>query len=734
MDLLRFMHGLKLCLLRVKQQWILWFVVSIIFVLSACDKAALNSPQPIELYSKNIRFGSFSESPKTLDPAQSYSVDEIQIIAQIYEPPLQYHLLKRPFQLVPLTTTSMPLVRFWDKQGHEVITANKNTSIAFTTYDIHIQPHIFYQPHPAFAKDKEGHYLYQTPSFAFEKFSKLSDFKNTGTRELTAEDYIYEIKRLAHPAVNSPILGVMENHIYGLEDYAKLLQTEYKKFNDVSNNHYFDLRKYPLPGVQLLDKYSYRIIISGNYQQFKFWLATNFFAPVPWEADYFYSLPELKKHNITFDWYPLGTGPYMLTENNPNKQMVLTRNPNFRVEYFPHEGEAQDVAAGFLDNAGKKLPFVDQFIFSLEKEAIPRWNKFLQGYYDQSGISSDNFGEAIQVNPAGKISLTPALKAKNITLRTAVQPAIYYYGFNMLDPVVGGSSERARKLRQAIALAINIEDLITIFLNQRGIPAQGPIPPGIFGFTPDSINPFVYETINGKLQRRSLQYAKQLLAEAGYPNGRDAQTGKPLVIRYDAIASQDNTQNEWMRQQFKKLGIELNIETTDANRYQDKVRKGDIQFFPYAWLADYPDPENFLFLFYSKNAQVKYGGVNFSNYSNPDFDELFDQMRVLADGPERQLVIDKMVAILRNDSPWVFGLYPKEYMLSQSWLSPIKPNPVANNILKYQKIDPALRMQKIHKWNQPIFWPLLLILGILIAILLPVMLGYWKKIHKTIFG
>ena len=86
---------------------------------------------------------------------------------------------------------------------------------------------------------------------------------------------------------------------------------------------------------QVIDRYHYQIKIHGFYPQFKYWLAMPFFAPIPWEAIHFYSQQGMAEHNITLDWYPVGTGPYLLTENNPNRQMVLTRNPNFHGELYP---------------------------------------------------------------------------------------------------------------------------------------------------------------------------------------------------------------------------------------------------------------------------------------------------------------------------------------------------------------------------------------------------------------
>ncbi|HVV69135.1 MAG TPA: ABC transporter substrate-binding protein [Patescibacteria group bacterium] len=707
-------------------------------LLSGCRDQVWNNPHPLKEYGENVRFGSFDAPPKTLDPAQSYSVDEQMFIAQVYEPPLQYHYLKRPYTLIPLTARSMPVVRYWDT-NHQPLPSNAlPQQVAFTTYDITIQPGVFYQPHPAFAKDAQGNYRYHHLSeHQLRGISQLGDFPYSGTRELTADDYVYEIKRLALPDVNSPILGLMSGHILGLTDYAATLRAAYDKQRaEKVMAPWLDLRNYPLAGAQVLDKYTYRITLIGQYRQFIYWLALSFFAPVPWEADYFYSQPGMARRNINFSWYPIGTGAYMLTENNPNKQMVLERNPNFHAEYYPTEGEPGDKAAGYLTDAGKRLPFVDKYVFSLEKEPTPRWNKFLQGYYDQSAIGSDNFGEAIAMDAYDKPRLTSQLLNKGIQLRTSVEPSSFYYAFNMLDDTVGGYSKRAKKLRLAISIALNEEELISIFLNGRGIAAQGPIPPGIFGYISGAagINPYVYDEVNGEPVRKSLETAKKLLAEAGYPNGRDAQTGKPLILRYDTTSTSpvDKDQFDWMRKQFARLGLELNIEAIDYNRFQDKVRGGDVQFFPFGWIADYPDPENFLFLLYGPNSIVKNNGVNNANYANPQFDALFNQMKGLENTPQRLEIIQNMVGIAQADSPWVWGVFPKTYILSQAWIAPIKPNPVANNILKYQRVDPALRVKLIVSWNRPVVWPFLLLVLVVLALVLPVGIGYWRKIHRPV--
>lgn len=702
----------------------------------SCHQDSWNNPHT-DAKDANIFYSSFSESPKTLDPAKSYSLDENLFIAQIYEPPLQYHYLLRPFTLVPLAAQKMPVVRYWDKNKNPLPLNAPTEQVAFTTYDITIKPNIFYQHHPAFAKDVRGHYRYHTlDEQNLRHVSILNDLQYTDSRELIADDYVYEIKRLANPRVNSPILGVMSEYIVGLDDYAKqlakIIQQSKEKPGD---SNFLDLRNYPLSGAKVIDRYTYRITLKGVYSQFLYWLAMPFFAPVPWEADSFYSQPYMVQRNITLDWYPVGTGPYMLTENNPNKQMVLSRNPHFHGEFYPTTGEPSDQAAGYLHDAGKPLPFIDQFNFSLEKESIPRWNKFLQGYYDQSSISADNFDQTIYVDKNDQPHLTKAVADKGIYLQTSVELSSYYIGFNMLDPIVGGYDEKARKLRQAISIAINFESFISIFLNGRGIIAQGPIPPGVFGYLPgkQGMNSYVYDWVNGQAKRKSLLEAKRLLAEAGYPDGRNAKTGKTLILNYEAVVSSapdDKAHFDWLRKQFARLGIELNVQGTQFNRFQEKLRTGNAQLFMFGWVADYPDPENFLFLLYGPNGKVKYGGENVVNYQDPEYDRLFKMMKNMPNNAQRENIINQMIQISRKDAPWVFGYFPKQFSLRQSWLYRSKPNAISTNVLKYQRLDYTLRAKLQHAWNSPILWPLMIIALFFVLIFIPVFISYFHKMRS----
>ena len=213
--------------------------------------------------------------------------------------------------------------------------------------------------------------------------------------------------------------------------------------------------------------------------------------------------------------------------------------------------------------------------------------------------------------------------------------------------------------------------------------------------------------------------AKRLLKAAGYPDGRDAKTGQPLVLNFDwqGAAAGSRAYLEWVTRQFAKLGIQLEIRATDYNRFQDKMQKGAAQIYVWGWLADYPDAENFLFLLYGKNGKVAYGGENASNYVNPEYDRLFETMRYLEDGPEKARLIDRMISIVQEDAPWSFGTFSTAVAASHHWVKNLKPTQIIQDRLMYIGIDAAEREAAVRAWNRPILWPLGVIAGLIVLFL-----------------
>ncbi len=694
-------------------------LIAMLGLLAGCEKV-WNDPYPGERADAPVLYSAFVNRPKHLDPVQSYSENEATFTYQIYEPPLQYDYLKRPYVLEPAAALQMPDLKLFDANGAELPADAPAERIASSEYTIRIRPGMRYQPHPAFVDD---------PAMPADPRG-IADFRQTATREVVAEDFAYQIKRLASPRLHSPIFELIAGYLPGLRDlHRSLLEAK------VPHEAWLDLRQYPLDGVEVLDRYTYRIRLKGSYPQFLYWLAMPFFAPVPFEAERFYARPGMAERNFTLDWWPVGSGPYMLVENDPNSRMVLARNPNYREDRYPCEGEEGDRAAGLLDDCGRQMPFIDKVVFARERESIPYWNKFLQGYYDASGISSDNFDQAVQTVGDGDVRITPEMEAKGIRLVTSVAPTVMYMGFNMLDPVLGGDGESARKLRLAISIAIDQEEFISIFRNGRGVPAMHPLPPGLFGYRAGEagINPYVYDWKDGQAVRKPVAEAKRLLAEAGYPDGRDARTGAPLLIYLDTTGTGlgDKTQVDWLTKQLRKIDVQLVVRATDYNRFQDKIRKGNAQMFYWGWNADYPDPENFLFLLDGAQGKVDSQGENAANYRNAEYDRLFERMKAMADGPERQRIIDRMIAILQHDAPWNWGFYEVVYSLQHAWIENRKSGKIVRNTLKYQDIDGALRAEMRARWNRPVVWPLYLGGLLLLALLLPAWRQYRRRERAT---
>ncbi|HLC16227.1 MAG TPA: ABC transporter substrate-binding protein, partial [Thermodesulfovibrionia bacterium] len=468
----------------------------LLFLLSGC---IMNSPYPSDEERENVYYSTFQEPPKRLDPAVSYSSDELSIIGLIYEPPLEYHYLKRPYTVIPVTVKNIPPPVNYDKDGNVLSPEEASPDkVSRSVYELHIKKSIMYQNHPAFVVDEKGQMLYgRLTEQDVSGIDKLQDFPEAATRELVAGDYIYQIKRLADPRLHCPVLSIMQEYILGMKEYGEQLKEELERiraerkkaagpaYNQAVDEKtapvVLDYNKFPLEGVQEIDRYTYRIILKTKYPQFIYWLTLPFFAPMPEEVIQFYSQRVLMEKNINLDSYPVGTGPYRIEVYNPNKEIILVRNENYHEDYYPGEGDESDPAE-LISDKGKRLPFIDKLVMKLEKEAIPRWNKFLQGYFDASGIAEETFDSVIQFSVEGEAELTDFMIDRKIHLETSVQTATYYMGFNMLDKTVGGYGEKQTKLRKAISIALDAQELIDIFANGRGIAAMSPLPPEIFGY------------------------------------------------------------------------------------------------------------------------------------------------------------------------------------------------------------------------------------------------------------
>ena len=326
---------------------------------------------------------------------------------------------------------------------------------------------------------------------------------------------------------------------------------------------------------------------------------------------------------------------YWLKHWRENHEIVFERNPIYR------------------DKVG-----IDELRFYVVDDVSTQWLMFLGGELDFLGsVSRDNWDAVIGSDG----DLLPQLKSKGMTLKTSSSLSVFYVGFNMKDPVLGPN----KKLRQALNCAFDFPAWQR-FLNNRILPSNGPLPPGIDGRLE---TPFAYAYDEAK--------AKKLLAEAGYPNGVDPKTGRRLHLEISiGRATQDAREMaELMASFYDRVGIELVARYMTWDAFLTAVNEGRTQMFNLGWIGDYPDPENFMQLFHSKNVPP---GANHGAYINPAFDKAFDSL----DWKTAQ-------EIVREDCPWVFLHSPKVYSLIWNRVENYIPTDFVYGIEKHLRLKRA---------------------------------------------
>jgi ABC-type transport system substrate-binding protein len=271
-----------------------------------------------------------------------------------------------------------------------------------------------------------------------------------------------------------------------------------------------------------------------------------------------------------------------------------------------------------------------------------------------------------------------------------------------------------------MSLAIDAQEWLRLFTNGRGVPAQSLLPPGLYGHDPGYENPY---------RRVDLERARALLAEAGFPDGIDPETGKPLQLTFDTpdTSAQGKLRYSFYVNAWRKLGIDVRLEATNYNQFQEKVRNGAYQIFPWGWVADYPDPENFYFLLWSEMARTRNQGPNTANFSDLGFDERFLAMKSRENDAERLRLIQEMRAILEEERPWIELFHPEDYALFHGWLRGVKPAGISNPTSKYRDLDPALRAEERAAWNQPVVWPAFALVVLAVAVAVPGVVTFFRE-------
>ena len=651
-----------------------------------------NNPYPDADAHAKVLYLSYPIAPKTLDPAVGYSVYDSQVTGNIFGTLLEYDYLERPYRLIPALAEALP---------HAEPAADGRVAYRFA-----LRPGMLFQEDDCFALDGGGR----------------------RTRTVTAADAAFALNRLADPEVGSPVIDTF-GKLDGFREFAarlRALRAADPAFAALRIDAQY-ARAGGIAGVRALSDTELEIVLREPYPQILYWFAMPFTAPQAWEAVATYDGREGRDRVAD---HPVGTGPFRLTRYERLNRIVLERNPNWygvlHPEWrpgtvYPSSGTAADAAAGLLaaDFVGRPLPFLDRIELRRDPESVPAFMKFMQGYYDQSPIVRESFDRAVQHG-----ALTADLSSRGLQLGKVVEATVYYLGFNMDDPVVGGANgARSRALRQAMSLAIDSEEFLRIFANGRGVAAQSPLPPDIFGYDPAYRNP--YRSVD-------LTRAAGLLADAGYAQGIDAATGRPLRLTLDVndTASRSLLMFEFFRDSWKRLGLDVEVTATDYNGFQDKMHRGAYQVFWWGWGADYPDPENFLFLLYGPMGRTQSGGPNDSNFADPRYDERFVRMRARENDPERAALIAEMRAILERECPWIPVFHREQYTLNQPWLRHAKPSALTLPTEKYLDLDPAMRASLRTAWNAPVRWPAYALVGLAAAFVAPAARRAWRESRR----
>jgi ABC-type oligopeptide transport system substrate-binding subunit len=330
-----------------------------------------------------------------------------------------------------------------------------------------------------------------------------------------------------------------------------------------------------------------------------------------------------------------------------------------------------DKGKGLLDDAGKRVPFIDVLHHDFVRESYSAWLLFLQKRRDASGISKDIFESVVE--PGKK--LAPRWQKKGIKLVTYWSPAIYWIAFNMEDPVVG----KSKSLRQALCLCFDMDNYLKVLFNNRGKRAVNILPSTFVGH--EEAGPGPYYTLDVKRAKKKIAAARK---ELGLKDDEEIE----LELDLPGTDSQMVMRGQFIRQQFSKIGVKLKFIPNDWPKLQQKVHNKQTQMYMMGWHADYPDAQNFLQLFYSPNIARQ---TNNTNYANPEFDKLYKRVSTMQDSPQRTKLYAKMVNIISEDVPVLLLTEPEGYVLFYNWVKNVKPHPIGYGFTKYRRIDTKLR-------------------------------------------
>lgn len=497
------------------------------------------------------------------------------------------------------------------------------------------------------------------------RFHDNACFPDGKGRAITSEDVFYSLKRLADKNNQLKNWWLFENVIKGFDAYKDAQNAA------VDAGKGFDYNA-PVEGFVKVSDTEFKIVLTKPVYRFLYTLAQFQTSVVPREA--------VEKYGKDFAFNAVGTGPFVLEKWQPKQSLVVTRNPSYHEVLYPARDKwSRDDRRKRMDRAaGQKVPFVDRIEFTMYVQDQPMWLQFKAGNLGYTEVPNEYFEEGFDKRTK---DLKPELASAGVTAHSDVLLDFIFYGFNMEDPVIGGLQPERRALRQAIHAAVDLGEINEAFYQGINVVFDGPIPVGLDGHPEGGRSPV-------SVQGPDLERAKKLLAEAGWPGGKNAK-GEQLTLRWYSSTSLLNQQiGELLKRQIERIGVKFEPTLVDFSTLIEYTNNKKAQMFGFAWGSDYPDAENNLALFYGPNESP---GSNHYNYKNPAYDALYEQILPMQPGPERTKLYEQMRDMIVQDTPYIGSMGRTRFYLISPWILNCRPTERTWSWLKYLDVDDSKR-------------------------------------------
>jgi ABC-type transport system substrate-binding protein len=394
-----------------------------------------------------------------------------------------------------------------------------------------------------------------------------------------------------------------------------------------------------LNGFTAIDDTTFQLKLIRPYIPILGILSMQYCSIVPHEA--------VEKYGTDFRQHPVGTGPFAFVAWEEGQAMILKKNPR----YFEK------------DDAGNRLPYLDGIKISFYDSKATEFLLFRQKQLDFMNDMESSFKDEVLTK---KGTLRQNWEGK-IILQTHPYLNIEYLGIlvDSTNELVKNSPIRLKKIRQAINYGFDRRKMILYLRNSLGIPAEsGFVPAGLPSFDSAAVKGYYYDPAK----------SKKLLAEAGFPDGKGLPGIKLFTIPiYSDLAS-------FIVKQLEEVGIPVQVDVVQKSLLLEMTSNSRALFFRGSWIADYPDAENYLSVFYSKNPAPP----NYTRYKNPGFDKLFEKALEETNDSLRYKLYQQADRVMIDDAPVV----PLWYDESIHFIQPNVKNFEANglNLLELRKV------------------------------------------------